>query len=128
MGLCTSPTDADDHSSYVQFAPVAYTVKLNIELTMAVLISKVVRSVHRVDNQDSSTNYAANTHLNSRIEVMTSTHQPRGYFPGSVVKNAESRAEMGDGHLAASKRESYQGEGIMKTVTMLMTENGESKN
>ncbi|KAF2092563.1 hypothetical protein NA57DRAFT_12986, partial [Rhizodiscina lignyota] len=29
---------------YVQFAPVAYIVKLNIELTMAVLISKVARS------------------------------------------------------------------------------------
>ncbi|MBV5323237.1 hypothetical protein JZU51_00410, partial [bacterium] len=30
--------------SYVQFAPVAYIVKLYIELTMASLIAKIVRS------------------------------------------------------------------------------------
>ncbi|PVH97845.1 hypothetical protein DM02DRAFT_504470, partial [Periconia macrospinosa] len=40
LGLLSLP----DGYTYVQFAPVAYIIKLNIELNMAVLISKVVRS------------------------------------------------------------------------------------
>lgn len=121
-----STTNSDNHSSYVQFAPVAYTVKLNIELTMAVLISKVVRGVHRVDDHDSSTNYAANgTNISSRIDVVTSTQQQNGYFPGSIEKNKNIRVEKTGGHLSASDRDRYQGEGIIKTMTMTMTEDGE---
>ncbi|PVH90577.1 hypothetical protein DM02DRAFT_505914, partial [Periconia macrospinosa] len=40
LGLLSLPNPYD----YVQFAPVAYIIKLHIELNMAVLISKVVRS------------------------------------------------------------------------------------
>jgi hypothetical protein len=70
-------------------------VKLNIELTMAELISKIVRSAQKIDIKDYDTN------LTSRSET-----QGDKYFVESDVA------------LDASA-EQYKGEGIMKTVTML---------
>jgi hypothetical protein len=63
-----SDRDQSDYFSYVQFAPVAYIVKLYIELTMAVLISKVVHSssTERVDDMFSSGNVTSNRTVTNR--------------------------------------------------------------
>jgi len=115
LGMLSLPNPYD----YVQFSPVAYIVKLNIELTMAELISKVVRSAHRVDDQSSSTNRASNgTHLGGRLDGRARMQQRyTGYFPGSDGKNGTVCEENADRQLAASDGKHYQGEGIMKTVT-----------
>ncbi|KAL1957342.1 hypothetical protein VTO42DRAFT_6131 [Malbranchea cinnamomea] len=84
LGILNLPNPYD----YVQFAPVAYTVKLNIELTMAELISKIVRnSQHRVDNHDSSTGPTARispVYMRLRVaiaiigQITISPARPRG--------------------------------------------------
>ncbi|KAH6667217.1 hypothetical protein B0J14DRAFT_439096, partial [Halenospora varia] len=59
LGMLSLPNPYD----YVQFAPVAYIVKLHIELTMADLISKVVRSGSTERHADG---YASGNHTSSR--------------------------------------------------------------
>lgn len=100
--------------SYVQFAPVAYTVKLNIELSMADLISKVVRSSYRDHSGNFDSNRSSdNTHTVSR---------PHSYFPGSAEKQVTARGYEEDEYSNKTDREKYDGEGIVKTVTVMQTE------
>jgi hypothetical protein len=105
---------------YVQFAPVAYTVKLNIELTMAELISKVVRSSLRVDGQDTSNPTVVGSDPATRNDNRNTIRNSRGYFPGSAEKSADAVYEMAESHLPTSTSNLYDGEGIMKTVTTRM--------
>jgi hypothetical protein len=98
----------------VQFAPVAYTVKLNIELSMADLISKVVRSSYRDHSGNFDSNRSSdNTHTVSR---------PHSYFPGSAEKQVTARGYEEDEYSNKTDREKYDGEGIVKTVTVMQTE------
>lgn len=107
--------------SYVQFAPVAYIVKLNVELTMAVLISKVVRSGnhHRHDEEYSSGHntskrrtqhqYACREDPNHRDSMFTSATRMDTLISGPTLNQHDNQE--------------YQGPGIMKktvvaTVTM----------
>jgi hypothetical protein len=107
--------------SYVQFAPVAYTVKLNIELTMAELISKVVRSSQRVDGQDTSNPTVVCSDLASRNLDGNKIRHSHGYFPGSTEKGANLvYTEMTENHLPLSKSDLCSGDGIVKTVTTQM--------
>jgi len=98
LGLQSLPNAYD----YIQFAPVAYIVKLNIELTMAELISKVVRGAHRVDIKDSSVHCTAN--------FSGGTESADCYFPGSNGHGVTMNTAVG------VSEEKYKGEGIMKTV------------
>jgi hypothetical protein len=105
----------------VQFAPVAYTVKLNIELTMAELISKVVRSSQRVDGQDVSNPTVVGSDTATRNNDGNKMRDSRGYFPGSAEKAAEVvYTEMAETHVQSPQVDLYSGEGIMKTVTTRM--------
>ncbi|KAH6610506.1 hypothetical protein Trco_000526 [Trichoderma cornu-damae] len=63
-----------DHYLYIQFAPLAYIVKLYIELLMAILISKIVRSNtnRRPDLHNRSTNHNTTdptNHVTSRVVI-----------------------------------------------------------
>lgn len=99
--MCSKCPNANCYR-YIQFAPVAYIIKLNIELTMAELISKIVRSRQKIDIKEYSTD------LTSRSETKVDSYflESRGYNGKTDI-------------VVATSDEQYEGEGIMKTVTML---------
>ncbi|KAF2181900.1 hypothetical protein K469DRAFT_740448 [Zopfia rhizophila CBS 207.26] len=115
LGLLSLPNPYD----YVQFAPVAYIIKLNIELTMAILISKVVRSsADRAEDWYSKGNHTSNgTQLTSRTAAGNPTPQSDSFFPGSGRKNVNIRGETANGHWSMCHYEQDQEKGIVKTVT-----------
>ncbi|KAH8725584.1 hypothetical protein GQ44DRAFT_615329 [Phaeosphaeriaceae sp. PMI808] len=136
LGLLSLP----DGYAYVQFAPVAYIIKLNIELTMAVLISKVVRSGSDRNDERSS----KGTHLTNCSNPGARMPQQDGFFPSSGRKRTTihekttwpvSQCEQGQGQgrgivtavTTASEcgkdncKSDNTGEGIMKTVTMAVS-------
>ena len=86
---------------------------------MAELISKAVRSAHRVDDHSNSTNRASNAaHLTGHSDGFPRTQQRQSsYFPGSDGKNGVVCEEKAVGHIASHGEKHYHGEGIMKTVT-----------
>lgn len=84
-----------DFYSYLQLAPVAYMVKLNIELSMAELISRIVGCSQKIDVKDYSTNCKSRSDIQAEKTFMESD--------ATVDPSAEQ----------------YKGEGITKTVTML---------
>lgn len=62
--------------SYIQFHPLSYIVKLNIELCMSDLISKVVRKRDRTDKpheHDSSSNPSRGTELQTQSRTVRGT-------------------------------------------------------
>ncbi|KAJ3549087.1 hypothetical protein NM208_g687 [Fusarium decemcellulare] len=106
---------------YVQFAPVAYIIKLHIELLMANLISKVVRSStsSRGDWYSSSRSNPTN-YVTSRVHV-TSGAMPR---PGSNLfsklgKDAPQRKPSSDGSEIALAP-CAEPQGITKTVETMV--------
>ncbi|CZR67123.1 uncharacterized protein PAC_17022 [Phialocephala subalpina] len=109
LGFLSLPNPYD----YVQFAPVAYIVKLYIELTMADLISKVVRSgsAQRGDEW-----YSGGNHTSSRTHPKPTTiTQPDSFANGSAMMDTNISAGRVDRH-----RDEDQGAGIMKTVTTVV--------
>ncbi|KAH7080026.1 hypothetical protein BKA63DRAFT_590349 [Paraphoma chrysanthemicola] len=142
LGLLSLP----DGYAYVQFAPVAYIIKLNIELTMAVLISKVVRgSSDRNGESYSMENDTANgTHQKNRSTTTAPMPQRDSFFsslsrrkiktpdnttstpwPIKHCKQGQSKVVVTAVTTTAERGEdSFKGdhkdEGIMKTVTMAM--------
>ncbi|KAF2401031.1 hypothetical protein EJ06DRAFT_510063 [Trichodelitschia bisporula] len=113
LGLQSLPNAYD----YIQFAPVAYTAKLHIELSMAELISKVVRGRNRVDASDDWT--SDGTVLSSHIQGGTKRQTQTLYAKGEM--EIDERSEAG---LVGPERQ----EGILKTVAVVQTEtrDGES--
>ncbi|KAH7012786.1 hypothetical protein B0J12DRAFT_747120 [Macrophomina phaseolina] len=118
---------------YVQFAPIAYIVKLHIELTMAVLISKVVRSssAERVDDWYSSGHHTANrTELTNRTAVSAPPiPQRHDVFCGSVRMDTNISGRKSDDPIWPTYHgEQDQGEGIVKTVTTVVrSESGDER-
>jgi hypothetical protein len=100
--MCSKYSKANDYR-YIQFAPVAYIVKLNIELTMAELISKIVRSRQKIDIKEYSTN----------LTTLSET-QVDSYFLESDRFHGKTDI------VVATSDEQYEGEGIMKTRTVTM--------
>ncbi|KAH7408861.1 hypothetical protein BKA64DRAFT_618559 [Cadophora sp. MPI-SDFR-AT-0126] len=100
LGMLSLPNPYD----YVQFAPVAYIIKLHIELTMAVLISKVVRdnNAERVDD-----GYSSGHHTSNRTNVNRSTN------PYRFETNVSGGKASGPGDVNS-------GAGILKTVTAVV--------
>jgi len=98
--------------SYVQFAPVAYIIKLNIELTMAVLISKVVRSSGN-DGRDgySSSHHFSGLRTHQGTRTVNSNHDRD--LPGAMKMNTLVSGPTLNG--SADEHE-HQGPGIMRTV------------
>lgn len=118
---------------YTQFHPLAYVVKLNIELNMADLISKVVRKKDRTDrphDHDSSSNPSKGTELTSKTRTnnRSSFHKASGtVFQISSAKSPQphqdrDRKREGDEEVC-SESSSESGinfvvpeRGIVKTV------------
>lgn len=102
--------------SYVQFHPLAYIVKLNIELSMADLISKVVRRQDRVDNSYSNSNPTELTsnprhgHFNTRGGVFSSSNEQPTHV--SHVYAGKTLSDSSEGDISPQNR----GAGIMKTI------------
>jgi hypothetical protein len=99
--------------SYIQFAPIAYTFKLHIELTMAELISKIVHTANRGNfGTTIGNNATSNTNIAGQTITLTSTQQIRSYYSASDI-------ESGKIHIITSDCKQYECDGIMKTVTMM---------
>lgn len=90
---------------------------------MAVLISKIVRGNNRVDGQSSSHDArGGDNHLSTIDQNAYAKQQGQGYFPGrnsSSLPNSDIKAE---GASSITEHEMYEGGGIVKTVTMFLTE------
>ncbi|EMD62762.1 hypothetical protein COCSADRAFT_37689 [Bipolaris sorokiniana ND90Pr] len=124
LGLLSLP----DGYSYVQFAPVAYIVKLNIELSIAVLISKVMRSSSdKRDGRYAEGNHTLNsTHITNRSTSSTkvnahgetastnwpTSHHKQDQHQGIVTMVTTS--EVPEDNCIDDNSE----EGILRTVTM----------
>ncbi|KAH7111882.1 hypothetical protein B0J11DRAFT_191543 [Dendryphion nanum] len=123
LGLLSLPNPYD----YVQFAPIAYIIKLHIELTMAALISKVVRSSSDgAGKWYSHENRTPNgTHLTNR--TATGAPMPQGdcFFPGPGGKKTSTYEETAGGHWPTHHCEQCQCKGIV-TVVKTGSENGEN--
>jgi hypothetical protein len=93
---------------------------------MAILISKIVRGAYRIDNQGSSTDAAAdNTHLRTTNHGTVVKQQPPEYYPGRDLESLHTCAGNAYGSPSLTDQETYEGEGIVKTVTMFVTEDDE---
>ncbi|KAH8676475.1 hypothetical protein BGZ60DRAFT_446762 [Tricladium varicosporioides] len=105
---------------YIQFHPLAYIVKLNIELSMADLISKIVRRQDRVDNPYSNSNPTELTsnprhdHFHSKRSVFSSPNgQPTQV---SHIYASKTISDSGEGEINTQNR----GPGIMKTIATVV--------
>lgn len=99
---------------YVQFHPVAYIVKLNIECSLADLISKVVRGKERTDvfHPDSNSNP---TELTSHTR--TGKASKHTTFSGNLDSCHRAGVRKADpDEISLEKEEQYGHNGIMKTV------------
>ncbi|KAK1752021.1 hypothetical protein QBC47DRAFT_63934 [Echria macrotheca] len=115
---------------YVQFAPLAYMVKLQIELTMAVLIGKVVKKGNsRHDGLQASSSHKTDfTHGDTKV-VITSGHntrKPGNSFFGESDGDIEARGSTSG---SQSPLSAATENGIMKTVEMvvLVDENADAR-
>jgi hypothetical protein len=83
---------------------------------MAELISKVVRSSHRVDERRSGDT----TNEDSSAMRRYTMSQPHAYFPGTNGPDKQHRGEAAERKMPISAVEKFEGDGIMKTVTTLI--------
>ncbi|KAF2657773.1 hypothetical protein K491DRAFT_316510 [Lophiostoma macrostomum CBS 122681] len=130
IGMMSLPNDL----VYTQFHSLAYIVKLNIELNMADLISKVVRRQDRTDKPNSSSNPSKGTELTSRTRTNNgtlSTHPGTLFQLSTQAKGTELKdpntSQKAHGNIddAASDSSSDSGinfrvpeTGIVKTVAV----------
>ncbi|KAJ4301199.1 hypothetical protein N0V90_003290 [Kalmusia sp. IMI 367209] len=139
IGMMSLPNDL----VYVQFHPLSYIIKLNIELCMADLISKVVRKRDRTDKpheHDSSSNPSQGTELATRSQTYRGTtldsksgfkshitSQARGGSPKRLPdKNQEGKAAGDSDGVSISSSESginfrVPEEGIVRSVAVEIT-------
>ncbi|KAK5659634.1 hypothetical protein OQA88_838 [Cercophora sp. LCS_1] len=104
---------------YVQFAPLAYIVKLHIELTMAVLISKVAKGGPRNDKdglQSSSAHKTDPHRCTSRVVITAgrTTSAPAKEFLQMADVDVEARGSSSSSQMPLSP--GYGGQGIVRTV------------
>ena len=107
---------------YVQFAPVAYIVKLHIELSNASLIAKVVRNNSKRPQvgMDASNSYSRSNPNTDAINpttsraVISSAARPKQQEEAWEDTEARGGSSASDVHLAPYGAE--KGDGIMRTV------------
>lgn len=110
---------------YVQFHPLAYIVKLNIELSMADLISKVVRSHDRVDGSTSNNNPTELTStprkppFGSKSDAFFGSNKP-GQVSHVYASNTRSEGYPNEGEIGIHDQE----DGILKTVSTVVVMEG----
>lgn len=102
--------------SYVQFAPVAYIVKLHIELIMADMISKVIRSgtTERVDDCYCSGNHAYKNTCKISTAAKSTAPRSERVFTNSVRIDTNISGGRTDG-----AQEEIHYPGIIKAVTVV---------
>ncbi|KAF2269535.1 hypothetical protein CC78DRAFT_604253 [Lojkania enalia] len=108
---------------YVQFHPVAYIVKLNIECSMADLISKIVSKKDRTDPLYSNSN-SHPTELTSHTRTGKNPH-----VTSVIHSNYKAGATKGDPDEISLDSQERGHAGIMKTVatTVVMDERSENE-
>ncbi|BCS28278.1 uncharacterized protein APUU_61326S [Aspergillus puulaauensis] len=125
LGLLALP----DKFTYVQFAPVTYTVKLYLELKMAQLISKVVRrSMNRVDSSSSPPGSSHRTPLSrsynprnfSKRTATTDHYDNYDREAHEMNTHISAGREGGSGRSSSRTRGHEDREGIVKTVTTVV--------
>lgn len=92
IGLMSLPNQV----VYVQFHPVAYMVKLNIEMSMASLIRKIAKA--SVDDRDMN-----NMHRYSLHEHTNTTNTHNGATLATFKSGNHASASAGIGKMAANK-------------------------
>jgi hypothetical protein len=99
--------------TYVQFHPLAFTVKLYIEMTMAELITKIVRKSQTTGDHSSGT-----PHVAADLHALTSrnSHSANDTLATSPSQY-ECRAEAALGKSEGGKTEDLD-EGIWKAVNI----------
>ncbi|KAH6847177.1 hypothetical protein B0I37DRAFT_414939 [Chaetomium sp. MPI-CAGE-AT-0009] len=116
---------------YVQFAPLAYIVKLHVEITMAVLISKVARSGSSSKKDGLQEGSSQKTDLDlhtSRVEITggRKTHTSAHTVTFHASRNDVEARGGSSGSETPLSFQAPNDQGIMKTVeTMVMVERGE---
>ncbi|RYP13323.1 hypothetical protein DL765_006913 [Monosporascus sp. GIB2] len=115
---------------YVQFAPLAYIVKLHIELIMAVLISKVVRSgsAGRGDGWYGSSGHKSNptNHTTSHVVISGSPLSPKSGNPFLNKLGKDATAGEGSTGSEINLTACLGQHGITKTVeTTIVVHDGE---
>ncbi|RYO79251.1 hypothetical protein DL766_003827 [Monosporascus sp. MC13-8B] len=116
---------------YVQFAPLAYIVKLHIELIMAVLISKVVRSGSTERGGDGwygSSGHKSNptNHITSRVVISGSPLEPKSgnTFLSKLGRDVSAREGSTGSEINLTACPGQHG--ITKTVeTMIVVNDGQ---
>lgn len=80
---------------YIQFHPVAYMVKLNIELSMASLITKLARGT--VEDRNNEFMVQSSSHNHSHINHPALKMQRGTHISAAVGKQSNTRSGSGDG-------------------------------
>lgn len=106
---------------YLQFHPVTYIVKLNIECSMADLISKIVAGKERTDAFHSDS-YSHPTELTSVQRTQRGNNKPGNFTTTSYKANATAKANDPD-EISLEEGE-LAGSGIMKTVATTVVHSG----
>ncbi|KAF2687245.1 hypothetical protein K458DRAFT_295981 [Lentithecium fluviatile CBS 122367] len=117
-GLIIAMMSLPNDLVYTQFHSLAYIVKLNIELNMADLISKVVRRQDRTDKANSSSNPSKGTELTSRTRTNNGTHS-MGTHPGTIDGNVDDAVSDSSSDSGINFR--IPDNAIMKTVAVETT-------
>lgn len=105
---------------YVQFHPLAYIVKLNIECSMADLISKIVRGNQRTDNFHSDS-YSHPTELTSHgrsrhTKLGGTLNGAKDDFANVTISIYRADARKADPDEVSLDEDEIQHGGIMKTT------------
>lgn len=104
--------------SYIQFAPIAYLVKLNIELAMGELIINIVRSTNRIDILRLNRFEVSNSvYLNNDNEP----RQPNDIFDGTTEAHTTTVCSHNEDEPPARLGHQTRLSEIMKTVTVEQT-------
>ncbi|RDL36009.1 uncharacterized protein BP5553_06621 [Venustampulla echinocandica] len=91
-----------DSFIYVQFHPLAYIIKLNIELSMADLISKIVRRRDRVDSSINETGISvtqeqAKRFLEDEASSLDTRYRPRGNGKAAdILRESEASPQLNE--------------------------------
>lgn len=109
----------------MQFHPLAYIVKLNIELSMADLISKIVRRADRID----ATNSASHpTELKSYTHHQRSELEEGVFTTSAQVSHIYANGGNSNEHLDENVG-AYSGDGgIMKTIVTVVKSADKDRN
>jgi hypothetical protein len=107
---------------YIQFHPVAYMVKLNIEMSMASLITKLARNSVEDRNNEFMVQSSSNNHTNSTVVRMKSGVHTSA--TGRMRPSASTEAEGDLGGIRQTKEVDVRIETIAEEYQRSLSDNG----